>query len=289
MNIKFYAAAIAILLLTASCNQRGTTNKSAATSRQDTTAPVVQPINTTYRYLTDKDSIKKLEREYGAQLGIILSVNRTDTQHIAKMDTVLIPADLSADVARYSPFPQSIPYANIRKVIYFSYPAQYFAAYQNGQLVRSGPTNMGRKKDPTPTGLFFTNWKGESVKSTSNDEWILKWNFNVINDSGIGFHQYDLPGYPASHSCLRLQMDDAKYLYTFADEWKLQGKQHVVAKGTPVIIFGEYPFGGRKPWLQLAENPHASEISVADIKQLTDPHVEEILAAQRGRDSVGAH
>jgi hypothetical protein len=54
---------------------------------------------------------------------------------------------------------------------------------------------MGREKDQTPTGLFFTNWKAEETTSTFNDEWV-KMNYNIIN--WVGFHQYSLPGYPAS-------------------------------------------------------------------------------------------
>ncbi len=89
---------------------------------------------------------------------------------------------------------------NIDKIIFFSYPTQVFATYENGDLVYTGPTNMGRKKDPTPTGLFYSNWKAEETTSTFNDEWDLKWNFNIENKLGVGWHQYSLPGYPASHS-----------------------------------------------------------------------------------------
>jgi hypothetical protein len=45
----------------------------------------------------------------------------------------------------------------------------------------------------------------------------LRWNFNIENKLGVGWHS--LPGYPASHSCLRLE--DAKLLYEWADEWQL--------------------------------------------------------------------
>lgn len=123
------------------------------------------------------------------------------------------------------------------------------------------------KKDPTPTGLFFTNWKAEKTTSTFNDEWELKWNFNIENKKGVGFHQYELPGYPASHSCLRLLEKDAKFLYTFADEWILKDKENVKVKGTPVVVFGSYNFDGPKPWLQLASDPKALNISESEIEK----------------------
>ena len=284
MRNKIYNALWFSIALLGGCNQPVGSIKNTRTD--STVITEVKPVETTYRILRDKDSIKRLVTEYGAQLNILLAVNRTDTEHIVKMDSVLIPALLTGTVNQYSPFPQSIPYTNIKKVIYFSYHEEYFAAYQEGKLVRSGPTNMGREKDPTPTGLFFTNWKGEEVKSTSNDEWILKWNFNIVNDSGIGFHQYALPGYPASHSCLRLEMDDAMFLYTFADEWKTKGKEMVLAQGTPVIVFGAYPFGRPKPWFQLASNPHALDISEATIKQYTDTCVSSIIMNQGKRERL---
>jgi lipoprotein-anchoring transpeptidase ErfK/SrfK len=284
MTFSTYILPFIALLGLAGCNQPASTT--SATSTKDTAQPVVRPVETTYRSLTNKDSIKKLPIEFGARLNILLAINRTDTQHLVTMDSVLIPANITANINQYSPFPQSIPYSNIEKVIFFSYPAQYFAAYEHGRLVRSGPTNMGREKDPTPTGLFYTNWKGADVKSSFNDEWDLKWNFNIINDSGIGFHLYSLPGYPASHSCLRLGAEDAQYLYNWADEWKVKGKSDVVAKGTPVFVFGSYPFRQAKPWWQLLQNPHALDISVDVIKQLVDTAQNNLLAAQRVTDSM---
>ncbi|MBP6687379.1 MAG: L,D-transpeptidase, partial [Lacibacter sp.] len=199
-----------------------------------------------------------------AQKKIVRAVNRTDSIHLAKMDSILVPADLSGDLELYLPFPTSVSYLNsIEKIIFFSYPSQTFAAYEYGELVYAGPTNMGRKADPTPTGLYYTNWKAEKTTSTFNDEWDLLWNFNIENKLGVGFHQYELPGYPASHSCLRLLESDAKLLYEWADQWVLNKKEELLVKGTPVIVFGSYPFDEEKPWLQLINNPQALDITAA--------------------------
>lgn len=144
---------------------------------------------------------------------------------------------------------------------------------------------MGRQKDLTPTGLFYTNWKAEETTSTFNDEWNLRWNFNILNKEGIGWHQYSLPGYPASHSCLRLQEKDAKYLYNWAEQWVLSGKDSILLKGTPVIVFGNYDFNAPKPWLQLIANPHALDITRAEIQKQTAPFLNEILAEQKKRET----
>jgi hypothetical protein len=218
------------------------------------------------------------------QLRMVLAVNRTDKTNIIKMDSIIVPEDMTGDIEFYLPFPLEVPYLEtVDKIIFFSYPTQTFATYENGILIYTGPTNMGRKKDPTPTSLFYTNWKAEKTTSTFNDEWDLRWNFNIANKLGIGWHQYELPGYPASHSCLRLQEKDAKYLYNWADQWILQDDQTVLVKGTPIIVFGKYDFDLPKPWLQLVHNSKAMDISVAEIEKITKPYLNNILSEQKKR------
>ena len=220
-----------------------------------------------------------------AKIEIVTAINRTDKKNLAKLDSIVIPSDFSGDVVYYLPFPLEINYlADVSKVLLFSYPTQTFAAYENGVLVYSGPTNMGRKKDKTPTGLFYTNWKAEETTSTFNDEWALKWNFNIENKLGVGFHEYELPGYPASHSCLRLLEKDAKFLYDWADQWVLADKETVKVKGTPVIVFGSYDFDEPKPWLQLVKNSKSLDISIAEVEKQTAPFLKAILEQQKIRE-----
>ena len=220
-----------------------------------------------------------------SKIEIVTAINRTDKKNLAKQDSIVIPSDFSGDVVYYLPFPLEINYlADVSKVLLFSYPTQTFAAYENGVLVYSGPTNMGRKKDKTPTGLFYTNWKAEETTSTFNDEWDLKWNFNIENKLGVGFHQYELPGYPASHSCLRLLEKDAKFLYDWADQWVLADKETIKVKGTPVIVFGSYDFEEPKPWLQLVKNPKSLDISIAEVEKQTAPFLKAILEQQQIRE-----
>ena len=214
----------------------------------------------------------------------MLAVNRTDRANIVKMDSIVVPKDLSGDIAYYLPFPFAVSaLENVSKIIFFSYATQTFATYEYGNLIRTGPTNMGRRADKTPTGLFFSNWKAEKTTSTFNDEWDLKWNFNVANKLGVGWHQYELPGYPASHSCLRLQERDAKYLYDWADEWVLEDRQTVKIKGTPVIVFGSYDFDAPKPWYQLVKKQKALNFSESEIEREVKPFLTKILSEQEKR------
>lgn len=218
------------------------------------------------------------------KIWVALAINRTDRANIVKMDSIIVPTDLTGDLAYYLPFPLEVAsLSDVSKIIFFSYATQTFATYEYGDLIRTGPTNMGRKADKTPTGLFFTNWKAEKTTSTFNDEWDLKWNFNVANKLGVGFHQYELPGYPASHSCLRLQERDAKYLYDWAEQWVLINDETIKFKGTPVVIFGSYDFDAPKPWYQLVSNPKALDISEASIEKEVQPFLSKILAEQEKR------
>ncbi len=285
-NLCIAVCVFAIALFFVQCQESTNTKVPAAPKKhQPRKIQRNKPADFTYSFVKAKEWLKTAD---SGQVRIACAVNRTDKQNLSSMDSILVPNNLDGDVEFYMPYPLDVPsLKDIRKIIFFSYPAQSFGAYEDGQLIYAGPTNMGRKKDPTPTGLYFTNWKAEQTTSTFNDEWDLKWNFNIENKEGIGFHQYALPGYPASHSCLRLQEKDAKYLYEWADQWELKGTDSVVAKGTPVVVFGAYDFDGPKPWLQLAANPHALDISVDFLQQLVAPHTQEIMEAQEKRAQLG--
>jgi len=236
-----------------------------------------------YRFDSTKNLVDTLKKNKDIAL-IVAAVNRTDYRHLINMDSIIVPNDLSKTVENYLPFPLQVPYLKeVDKIVYFSYPSQAFAAYEYGELVYTGQTNMGRKADPTPQKLYFTNWKAEETTSTFNDEWELKWNFNVENKEGIGWHQYELPGYPASHSCMRMTEKDAKFMYEWADQWKLKGTDNVLAKGIPTIVFGTYNFDGPRPWLQLVSNPKALEISTAVLEAETGKYLATIMKEQQNR------
>ncbi|MCG9793220.1 L,D-transpeptidase [Flavobacterium algicola] len=289
---KYIMIAFCMTLFLTSC-KNNETKEEETTSTENTDQQEVIAIERRekvsgiqYKMMNAKTWLKSNETNE-ASLQIVMDANRTDKKNLAKMDSIIVPNKLDGKREDYLPFPLQVEsIKNIDKIIIFSYPTQTFAAYKNGTLDYTGPTNMGREKDPTPTGLFYTNWKAEESTSTFDDEWQLKWNFNIENKLGVGFHQYELPGYPASHSCLRLQEKDARYLYDWANQWVLADKENVKAKGTPVIVFGSYPFKGKKPWLQLLTNPTSFEISEDEISELVKPHLETIIKEQKNSKLV---
>lgn len=284
MNKIFLAAIIAATLMNVSCTSRNDAENRNTSHKHVYKEITVKRVNTSY-HIIKPDSFK--QKYTAAQQNIILTLNRVDIDNVMKLDSLVAPVDINGDIMQYSIFPFNLPAVqDVKKIIFFSYPAQAFGAYEYGNLVHWGATNMGRENAQTPTGLFFTNWKAEETKSTVDDEWILKWNFNIANKEGVGWHQYAMPGYPASHSCLRLFEADAKYLYDWADQWIQKDDVTLKAQGTPVIVFGAYPFGGTKPWLALAKDPAALDISAATLEAEVAPHMAKILAEQNKRDSV---
>lgn len=217
---------------------------------------------------------------------IILALNRIDEKHLWRQDTLVIPDTFLSALKYYSPFPDNLrPLKAVDKIIFFSYYVQAFAAYRNGELIRWGPVSMGKRSTPTPKGLFYTNWKAKQTRSSVNKEWIMNWYFNIESKRGISSHEYDLPGYPSSHSCIRLNAEDAFFLYHWADPWILEDTS-LVAYGTPVIIFGEYPFGKRRPWHELENNNKALVISADSLFGIMREFLPIILDRQAKRGFV---
>lgn len=67
---------------------------------------------------------------------------------------------------------------------------------RKGRVVRSG---ISSKIDSAPSG---TRYQGAPMK------WFCR-----LTSSGVGFHVGVLPGYPASHGCIRLPADIAPLIY----------------------------------------------------------------------------
>lgn len=237
-----------------------------------------------------KDSVMSaFNKEFSKEeQNIILSLNRLDTKNKWRADTLSIPDKFDESLMIYSPFPKKLEeLKEVKKIALFSYPIQAYALYEKGTLIKWGPTSLGKKNAQTKRGLMFANWKKELAISTVDSDWKLPYNFNIHNTLGIGWHEYDLPGYPASHSCLRLLREDAKYLYNWADQWILnKGGATVKANGTPVIVFGDYNWGKKKPWKSLESDPNSNEISVDEIGKIIEPHLSKILEEQTKREKV---
>ena len=238
------------------------------------------PKQNRYKFLVEKyDTIRAK---------IILALNRLDERFIRKPDSIVVPDTIINDKLLYSPFPRHLALLDsVKKILLVDQRIQAFAAYEFGNLVNWGPTSTGKKSTPTPNGLFHTNWKSKKTISTDDSTWILKWYFNLENFRGISLHQFDMPGYPASHACVRLLEEDAFWIYNWAEQWILtKDEEFVIAYGTPVIIYGDYDYKGIKPWLLIITEPEKALVSEDELNEIINDHILTILTRQEERERI---
>ncbi len=186
-----------------------------------------------------------------SQLDLLEKLNRCDRATLLGQERIVIPREWIDDERAYSPLPARLDWADpLPQLILVHKPLQAFAAYEDGRLVRWGPVSTGAQKTPTPAGLFSLTWRSKGHRSTVNRDWFLPWYFNFSNRTGHSFHEYALPGKPASHGCVRLLSRDARWVYDWGRTWTLDERgRHVTEAGAPVLILGEYPHGETPPWL----------------------------------------
>jgi len=122
----------------------------------------------------------------------------------------------------------------------------------------------------------------KGIYEKQSEEWLLKWYFNFDSQRGISFHEYELPGYPASHACVRLLSADAEWLYSWARQWRLSPDGRSIAGfGTPVEVFGTYELKHRRPWKRMVEDPAAARVRATELDSALAPHLALIRARIR--------
>lgn len=93
-----------------------------------------------------------------------------------------------------------------------SLKSQRAALYANGVLVAHTPISSGTASHPTPTGVFSVIQKNRHHRSNIYSGAPMPY-MQRLTWSGIALHQGQLPGYPASHGCIRLPGDFANFLW----------------------------------------------------------------------------
>jgi hypothetical protein len=209
---------------------------------------------TRYRIQARSDRAESLRERFNEpQLALLEKLNRADIEHLGRLPVVVVPESWSEDELSYSALP--IRYgASDRwsRFLVVHLPGQLFGAYEFGSLVRWGPISSGGRNSRTSAGMFALNWRSTGRASTVDPDWFMRWYFNFGNREGLAFHAYPLPGYPASHGCIRLLDRDAQWLFEWGQPWTLDlSRTRVMKPGTPVLIAGEYDFEAAPPWRSL--------------------------------------
>lgn len=189
---------------------------------------------------------------------VVRTINRKELGYIRVGDTILVPDKYYENMIAYTVFPYFYPAGmDIDRIIFVSNRWQSYACYENGKLVRFAAANTGKEKTQTYAGRYSLVWKDRLRRSSINSSWILPYTWNFHRFAGSAFHKFDMPGYPASHSCIRQFLDDAQWLFHWGRGAKYDSnKVPIPFSGTPVIILDYYDFsrGRNGEWKQLASN-----------------------------------
>ncbi len=136
-------------------------------------------------------------------------------------------------------------------VLIISLPDQTLSAYRNGIRIAYSSISSGTKGRSTPSGVF-TILEKEVIHFSNKYHHAPMPFMQRLTWTGVAMHGGDLPGYPASHGCIRLPREFAKKLYS------------VTTRGTTVIVTGEKrtePTIGLNPGIFLSSGDANMDIS----------------------------
>lgn len=111
--------------------------------------------------------------------------------------------------------------------------AQRVMVYRDGVLMAASAISTGSLGRETPTGVFTVLEKQVMHRSTTYDDAPMPY-MQRLTSKGIAIHAGDLPGYAASHGCIRLPNEFAKKLYG------------ITQVGTPVMIIDDAEIAEQK-------------------------------------------
>ena len=110
--------------------------------------------------------------------------------------------------------------------IVVSLAEQRLYAYQRNELVAWSNVSTGKAGHETPVGTFKITQKHIDHYSSIYNRAPMPY-FMRLTDDGVGLHAGQLPGYAASHGCIRLPLGMVKELYAHTASGTLV---HVIAE-----------------------------------------------------------
>jgi hypothetical protein len=122
-------------------------------------------------------------------------------------------------------------------VVLVSIPQQIMHVYRNGILIGRSTVSTGARGNETPGGVFTILEKKQEHYSKKYDNAPMP-NMQRLTWSGIAMHSGNLPGYAASHGCVRLPYDFSNLLFG-------------ITKSGGTVVVGD----GKTPTPHLASSP----------------------------------
>ena len=141
-------------------------------------------------------------------------------------------------------------------VVLVSIPKQWVVVYRGGVRIASSSCSTGRPGHTTPSGVFIILQKDVHHHSSIYNNASMPY-MERVTWGGVALHAGNLPGYPASHGCVRLPLEFAKLLFG------------VTTLGTPVIIADAEPAYDdiQHPGLLIAG--HAEDMARGAVKEVS--------------------
>ena len=123
------------------------------------------------------------------------------------------PAEPALAEAAPAPLPERAP-RGVRVLV--SIPQQKAYVFEDGDLLATSPVSTGKRGHETPAGTFRILQKKVHHRSNKYANAPMPY-MQRLTSYGIALHAGHLPGYPASHGCIRLPWSFAKKLYGLTD------------------------------------------------------------------------
>ena len=101
-------------------------------------------------------------------------------------------------------------------LVYVDLGRQLATVYRNGVRIAVSTISSGKPGYSTPTGVFTILEKNVEHYSRTYDNAPMPYQ-QRLTWKGVAMHAGNLPGYPASHGCIRLPMEFAKKMFTVTD------------------------------------------------------------------------
>jgi len=98
-------------------------------------------------------------------------------------------------------------------LVYVDLGRQRATVYRNGVRIGVSTISSGKDGYETPTGVFTILEKDHDHRSRTYDNAPMPFQ-QRLTWKGVAMHAGNLPGFPASHGCVRLPMEFAKKLFT---------------------------------------------------------------------------
>jgi hypothetical protein len=129
------------------------------------------------------------------------------------------PPSLDASPASLKPgeflwHPQAAPAGPLLLVV--SVPEQRAYLYRNGVRIAVTTVSTGKPGNETPPGVFTVLQKHKEHFSNLYDDAPMPF-MQRLTWSGVALHAGRVPGYPASHGCVRLPLEFARHLFAVSE------------------------------------------------------------------------